>query len=249
MCAVHYCSDEELEYARWRARIEPNQPLRFDDFYRVAHLPLVAPEHPAVLAQLAHLDYRHGRCDKPRFSLVLPIDAGELQRSTSFRALECELRSRSFADKIAWDLIAQRTEKLHVTLAGGLPEAGVEACAAVVKSLLERRGPLRYRLGGPFCGTRNCGRIYFATYPEQVEGGDSFALLQDAVGAPRTGLYLLGYYNLRDELTAAEAAELRAFLDRWRTAELAELTSSSLLVIATYDDLALDSRIVARIDA
>jgi len=69
------------------------------------------------------------------------------------------------------------------------------------------------------------------------------------VSAPRTGLYLLGYYNLRDELTPAEAAELQAFLDRWRVAELAELAATSLLILATHDDLALDSRVVARIDA
>ena len=249
MRAAHYCTDEKLEYARCRARIDPSQPFRFDDAYRVAHLPLVAPEHPAALDGLVQLDYRRGRYDKPRFSLVLPVDAAELQNSTSFRALERELRCCGFAAKIAWDLIDQRSEKLHVTLAGGLPEASIEACAAAVRSFLERTGPLRYRLGGPFCGTKNCGRIYFTTYPEQIEAGDSFALLQEVVSAPRTGLYLLGYYNLRDELTPAEAAELQAFLDRWRVAELAELAATSLLILATHDDLALDSRVVARIDS
>jgi len=249
MRAAHYCTDEELEYARCRARIEPDQPFRFDDFYRVAHLPLIAPERPAALEQLVQFDYRRGRYDIPRYSLVLPVDAGELQSSTSFRALEDELRTYGFAAKIAWDLVGQRTGKLHVTLAGGLPEAGIEACAADVRSFLERHGPLRYRLGGPFCGTKNRGRIYFTTYPEQIDGDDSFALLQEVVRVPRTGLYLLGYYNLRDELTPAEAAELQAFLDRWRVAELAELAATSLLILATHDDLALDSRVVARIDA
>jgi hypothetical protein len=248
MRAAHYCTDEELEYARCRARLEPDQPLRFDDSYRVAHLPLIAPEHPLVIDQLRPLDYRRGRYHEPRFSLVLPVAAGELQASTSFRALERELRSCAFAAKIAWELVERRSEKLHVTLVGGLPEAGLEACAAAVKSFLERRGPLRYRLGGPFCGSKNRGRIYFTAYPEQIEGADSFALLQQVVHAPRTGLYLLGYYNFVDELTPAEASGLHAFLERWRSAELAELTAPSLLILATHDDLALESRVLARIE-
>jgi hypothetical protein len=249
MRAAHYCTDEELEYVRCRARIDPSQPLRFDDSYRVAHLPLVAPDHPAAIEQLVQFDYRRGRYDKPRFSLVLPVGAAELRSSTSFQALERELRCSGFAAKIAWDLVEQRSEKLHVTLAGGLPEAGLEASVAAVQRFLERHGPLRYRLGGPFCGTKNCGRIYFTSYPEQIEEGDSFALLQQVVSAPRTGLYLLGYYNLLDELTPLEAAELQAFLERWRSAEVAELTASSLLILATHDDLALDSHVVARIDS
>jgi hypothetical protein len=247
MRAAHYCTDEELAYGRYRACFEPNQPLRFDEAYRVAHLPLVAPEHPAALAH--SLDYHGGRYAQPRFSLVLPVEAAELHGSTSFRALEAELRSRGFAAKIAWDIVDRRAEKLHVTLAGGLPEAELEGYARVLKSFLARHSPLRYRLGGPFCGSKNRGRIYFTTYPEQLEEGDAFALLQELVNAPRTGLYLLGYYNLRDELTPAEAAELQEFLDRWRSAELAEVTATSLLILATHDDLALDSRVVARLEA
>lgn len=249
MRAAHYCTDEELDYARCRALIDPGQPFRFDDSYRVAHLPLVAPDHPAAIDERVQLDYRRGRYDKPRFSLVLPVPAAELQSSTSFQALERELRGCRFAAKIAWDLVERRSGKLHVTVAGGLPEAGLEASAAAVQRFCERRGPLRYRLGGPFCGTKNCGRIYFTTYPEQLEEGDSFALLQQVVNAPRTGLYLLGYYNLIDELTPLEAAQLHAFLERWRSAEVAELTASSLLILATHDDLALDSHVVARIES
>jgi hypothetical protein len=133
----------------------------------------------------------------------------------------------------------------------GAPLCFDEACRLahlplVVTRVLESHGPLRYRLGGPFCGVKNHGRIYFATYPEQVGEDDAFALLQDAVRSPRTALYLLGYYNLCHELTPAQAADLSDFLQRWADATVAELTLISAVVIASHDDLALDSHVVAR---
>lgn len=244
-----YCTDEELDYARSGARIDPNEPYCFDESYRVAHLPLVAPEHPAVIDRPAQLDYERGRYARPRFSLVLPVDAADLQRSASFRALESDLRAQMFSRKIAWDMLALRAAKLHVTLAGALPEAGLDACASAASRFLERWGPLSFRLGGPFCGTRNRGRIYFKVYPERLDDADAFGLLQELVQVPRKALYLLGYYNLREELSAAEAAELHAFLERRGSAELAELSAASLLLLGTHDDLALDSRVVARFPA
>jgi hypothetical protein len=60
-------------------------------------------------------------------------------------------------------------------------------------------------------------------------------------------LYVLGYYNLIDELTASEAAGLSAFLDRWGDATLAELELASLVILAHHDDLALDSHAALRI--
>lgn len=78
------CQDEALGYGRSRTRFLPGEGLRLDEAYRLAHLPLVAPAHPDVIADGAI--YRMGRHDR-LCALVLPIDPDALERSESFRAL------------------------------------------------------------------------------------------------------------------------------------------------------------------
>jgi hypothetical protein len=243
----HYCSDDQLAYQRSRQRLDKGRPLAFDDSYRLAHLPLVAPDHPAVIASAPPLDYQNGSYAVARYSLIVPVDAALLAAAPAFRALEHDLRARSFAPKIAWALLERRAPKLHITLVGGVREAELDECAAAVAPVLRRVGPLRYRLGGPFLGTKNVGRLYFTAYPERVDGDDVFGALQAAAGAARTQLYLLGHYNLNDELSGEEAADLADFLARWEGATLAELSCPALALIATHDDLALDSRVITRI--
>jgi hypothetical protein len=244
-----YAGDEELAYARLRWRHTPGTPFRFDEAYRVAHLPLVAPEHAAAIHAAPGRHYRSGRYDEARYSLVVPIDAAALAASTTLQDVERDLARRSFAAKIAWALLPRRASKLHVTLAGNLEPAALARHADSVRRALAEPLPLRYRLGGPFCGEKNHGRIYFTAHPERVDGGDAFARLQASVGAATTGLYVLGYYNLLDELTPPEAAELGDFLERWRDASVAELEATSLVILAHHDDLALDSHAAARIPA
>lgn len=236
-----YCDELSLAYAGSRWRPEPGAGLSFDESYRVAHLPLVAPEHPRALAAVPHLDYERGRYAAARHSLIVPVDAGALGSSAVFQTLERELRHSSCGAKVAWSMLERRASKLHVTLAGGLQKEDVLERARAVARLLDSMAPVRYRVGGPFCGTKNRGRIYFAIYPELVDGEDSFARLQDAAGVARTYRYLLGYYNLAAELEPSEAAELGAWLDRHRGITCAELAIERLSFISTHDDLALDS--------
>ena len=58
---------------------------------------------------------------------------------------------------------------------------------------------------------------------------------------------MIGYYNLTDELTGDESADLAAFLATWTDATLAELSAPSLTILATHDDLALESEVLANI--
>jgi hypothetical protein len=244
-----YCAPESLAYAAasWKRRV--SAPLLFDETYRVAQLALVAPQHPAVLSHLPSLDYESGRYRRTRYSLILPIGRDVLEQAPVFQALERDLSLQTFASKVAWELLERRAARLHVTLAGGLEKSALEGLALTVSGLLRTLGPLHYRLGGPFVGSKNQGRIYFTAYPEQGPQGNVFSVLQRSIGCPETRLYLLGYYNLRDELTASEAAELHAFLMRWADVTVAELVAPSLVILGTQDDLALDSEIVAHVSA
>jgi hypothetical protein len=110
-------------------------------------------------------------------------------------------------------------------------------------------GPLSLRLGGPFAGNKNLGRLYFPVYPQRVNGGDAFGFIQDAAGARRTRFYSVGYYNLVEELDAAETAALGRLIDHWGARTVAELAVASFVVHATNDDLALSGRPVITIDA
>jgi hypothetical protein len=246
---LQFCDDAMLNYASLRRVFRPGDTLDFDPAYRLAHLPLVAPHHPASIRAVPGQDYRDGTYVKPRYSLVAPVRSRDLIASPAFQALEAELRAASFAPKIAWDLGERRAAKLHATVVNGLPEANAEACAAAVTRALARLGPLSFRLGGPFVGNRNLGRIYFPVYPQAIDGDDSFGLIQDAAGSARTRFYVVGYYNLIDELGPAETADLAQILERWGPATILATELSSLVVHATNDDLALSGRPVITIGA
>ena len=47
------CDDQELDYLASRTRFEQGRGLALYDSYRLAHLPLVAPDHPGVIARRA----------------------------------------------------------------------------------------------------------------------------------------------------------------------------------------------------
>ena len=109
---------------RGRSASAPNalhlgERLILDEAYRLAHLPLVAPDHPSVIRTREGSSYVMGRHDRV-FSLVLPISGDLLHRSPAYGALNEALRASPFSHKIAWDLLDRRKDKLHATICGSL---------------------------------------------------------------------------------------------------------------------------------
>lgn len=201
------------------------------------------------MSQVEGRDYLNGRYEKARHALVIPIAADVFQQSEAFQVLDHTMRSARFAPKIAWDLCERRRWRLHATLASGFAEADLDRVIASVQRALEVTDPVSICLKGPFIGDRNFGRIYFPVYPQQIDGRDAFALVQEGVGSSPTRLYVVGYYHMCVELDAAETAELAELIDRWRDRVIATATISALEMYATNDDLALSARVYATISA
>lgn len=245
--AALFCNDEMLAYDGSRRAFLPGEALTFDEAYRLAHLPLVAPGHPEAIARKEGTDYASGRYAAPRYSLVAPIDARALETSVEFRRFEQELRSHGFSDKIEWRLNLERAPKLHATIVNGLAEEDAAACATNVAEALAPFGRISVRIGGPFLGRINTGRIYLPVYPECRNGADVFSLIQAACGARQTRFYVVGYYHLHSALTAGETSELAGLVARWRRSTLAVLPVRALAIQATNDDLALSARSIIQI--
>ena len=165
---TEFCTEGELGYERSRTRFIPGEELAFDEAYRLAHLPLVAPHHPGVIPARNGAYYDRGR--HPRvFSLVLPVPWRLLSESPAYRDLDRELRAASFAPKIAWELAGQRRDRLHATLCGSLA-VGQEQPPVITgrqRRELARLGPIRVELRGLFSGNVNIGRLYLRAYPER----------------------------------------------------------------------------------
>lgn len=244
---TEYCDDTMMAYEAARRVFRPGEALTFDAAYRLAHLPLVAPGHADAIARKDGTDYLNGKYAAPRHSLVLPVDATELGRSDAFRLFEKELRAFSFSDKIQWTLSQERASKLHATIVNGLAEPEFARCADQVAKALAPLGKLSVRIGGPFLGQFNTGRMYLPVYPECRDGEDIFALIQGACGARVTRFYVVGYYHFASPLAAAETNELAGLVERWRHRTVAHLPVKSLAIQSTNDDLALSARIVATI--
>ena len=231
-----------LNYASSRRVFKPGDTLAFDESYRLAHLPLVAPGHPAAIREAAGQDYRDGTYVEPRWSLVAPVSSDSLTATAAFRAMEREMRAASFSSKIAWDLCARRASKLHATVVHGRSGNTIDACVRAAANILGTTMSVAIRLGGPFVGTKNTGRIYLPVYPQMIGGEDSFGLIQDSAGTARTRFYGVGYYHLTDPLDAAETADLARLIERWSSTALAELALTSFTIHETNDDLALSGR-------
>lgn len=244
---MKFCDDTVMAYDASRRILGPGEALTFDDAYRLAHLPLVAPGHPEIIAGKDGTDYRYGRYDTPRHSLVVPVDAEALGRAGEFQAFEAELRSFSFSDKIAWQLGRERAGKLHATIVGGLSEPDIARCVEAAAATLAPLGALSLRIGGAFLGRINTGRIYLPVYPCCHDGEDVFGLVQQACGARLSCFYVVGMYHFTAALTVAETADLAELVERWQRVFLAELPVTSLAVMATNDDLALSGQVVATI--
>src|SRR5918997_3282245 len=99
-----FCQDSELGYERSRTQFQSGEGLALDETYRLAHLPLVAPDHPRVIRAREGSSYVMGRHERV-FSLVLPISGDLLFGSPAYGELDAAMRASPFADKISWDLL------------------------------------------------------------------------------------------------------------------------------------------------
>lgn len=242
-----YAPDSDLAYCRIRRTFAAGDVLVLDKPYRRAHLPLVNPAHPDVIAAAPNAGYHLGRYLEPRRSLVLPVAAEALESSRVFRALDGSVRNSSFAGKIAWAVMAQRRDRLHATLSAGLSAADVAPVVEKASIRFRTLGPMKVRIGGPLIGNKNTERVYFPVYPETRGGENSFHLIQDSVAKPRTDLYLMGYYNFTDHLNAEEVLSLKEILAGFAGRTILELTDPRLWLLETNDDLSLSARVVATI--
>ncbi|GJD63897.1 hypothetical protein [Methylobacterium frigidaeris] len=243
-----FCPDDALAYRRSRTRFVPGEGLILDETYRLAHLPLVAPDHPGVIPSKEGRSYARGR--HPRVvSLVLPVPHARLAAAPAYAALERELRAAPFAHKIAWDIAARRRDRLHATLCGSLaigpdaePTPTLEQRAA-----LATLGPVAVELRGLFSGTVNVGRLYLRVYPEFRDGADRLAEIQRIMGRPPSGLYVVGLHALTDDLDPAEAASLADLIERWWNRPMLHLSLDALWLLWATDDQVLDGGVLERV--
>jgi hypothetical protein len=242
MESFELCRDDELGYARSRTRFAAGAGLKLDENYRFAHLPLVAPAHPDIIAARTGTrpgaTYAMGRHDRT-YSLVLPVPGEALARSAAYLDLESELRAAPFARKVAWDVLPRRQAKLHATICGGLGER--PALSRDDRRALAGIGPVGVELRGLFSGNINVGRLYLRAYPERRAGANVFQQIQRALGRNETDLYVVGLYNLTDHLDGKEAKALSALLDRWWDRPILRFRADSLWLLGASDDLVLDS--------
>jgi len=240
MSDAAFCGDSELGYLRSRTAFPPGASLILDEPYRLAHLPLVAPAHPGVIAHKEGSFYESGQ-HPGVFSLVLPIAEDALAASEPFMRLDHEMRRAPFAHKIAWDILPRRSDRLHATLCGTLSTGKIPVIDAGIREALSRIGPFQVELRGLFSGNVNLGRLYLRAYPERRGGGNPIHAIQAAFGRPPGDLYLVGLYNLTDDLDAAETTALAGLIERWWDVPLLRFEATGLWVLGACDDLVLDA--------
>jgi hypothetical protein len=236
-------SDDDLGYERSRTAFTPGQVLELDENYRLAHLPFVAPAHPGVIPRVVGKGYEMGR-HAEAFSLVLPINPDALEASPAYGELVADIQAQGFASKIAWDIATRRRKRLHATLCGGWARSNLPETE---RNILTQQKNFGVELRGLFSGNINLGRLYLKLYPEERGGENCIGKLQQALGQRETGLYVVGLFNLVDDLDALETAELAALIDRWWDRPLLRFEARELWLLGARDDLVLDSRIVERI--
>jgi hypothetical protein len=234
-----FCADKDLRYAASRHRFVPDQGFALGEDYRLAHLPLIDPAHPRNIASVPGKDYVLGRYAVPRYALAAHVATEILDASPAFRALNAALKASPAGAKIAWATGEKRRDVLHATIAGPVDAATADSYFDAARDWQARTGGAAARLGGPFVGDRNHGRIYLPVYPEARGGIDMFADLQRAVGARVSGFYAIGVWHFADDLDAREAAHLSAWLDEWGSAEVAIVARAKLGILATTDDQAI----------
>lgn len=235
-----FCEDGELGYRR--SLTDFTNPLTLDESYRLAHLPLVAPKHPGVIARREGKFYEMGR-HPAVYSLILPLEDGALRASPAFLALEAELKAAPFAGKVAWDILPRRQDKLHATVCGSLSLAEPPVIAEETRNALRKIEPFAVELRGLFSGNVNRGRLYLPVYPEKRAGRNMLQEVQAAFGRTPGDLWLVGLYNLTDDLDAKETATLADIISRWWNRSLLSLAVTAFQVMGASDDLVLDAHV------
>ncbi|BCB19613.1 2'-5' RNA ligase family protein [Bosea sp. ANAM02] len=238
--SISFCEDDELGYRR--SLTDFTSPLTLDESYRLAHLPLVAPAHPGVVARREGKFYEMGR-HPAVYSLVLPVADTALRSSHAFLALEAELKATPFAGKIAWDILPKRQDRLHATVCGSLSLAEPPTISGETRKALRKIEPFTVELRGIFSGNVNRGRLYLPVYPEKRVGRNMLQEVQAAFGRAPGDLWLIGLYNLTDDLDANETAALAEIVARWWSKPLLRLTVTELQVMGASDDLVLDAHV------
>ena len=239
---IVFCPDAELGYERSRTRFDTGEGLALDETYRLAHLPLVAPGHPRVIESREGTSYVMGRHERV-FSLVLPVLSDLLNQSPAYRDLDAAMRASPFAGKIAWDLLDRRRDKLHATICGSLSTGTPPVLDPDKRRALTELGPITVELRGLFSGNVNRGRLYLRAYPESRNGENVFRRIQRSLGCRETDLYVVGLYNMTDDLDAAETAALAALIHRWWDRPILRFEVDRLWLLGASDDLVLDSAI------
>ena len=239
---IVFCPDAELGYERSRTRFDTGEGLALDETYRLAHLPLVAPDHPRVIETREGSSYVMGRHERV-FSLVLPVHSDLLNQSPAYRDLDAAMRASPFAGKIAWDLLDRRRDKLHATICGSLSTGTPPALDQDKRRALTELGPITVELRGLFSGNVNRGRLYLRAYPECRNGENVFRRIQRSLGCRETDLYVVGLYNMTDDLDPDETAALASLIDRWWDRTILQFDIDHLWLMGACDDLVLDSTI------
>ena len=237
-----FSEDDALGYRRSATRFTPGAPFAMDESYRLAHLPLVAPDHPRVIVRRADRpDYDRGR--HPRVdSLVLPVPGDALFAAPAWRALQNELRAAPFATKLAWDMVERRRDVLHATVC-----RSVALDRAALVDTLRALDPFKVELRGLFSGNVNHGRLYLKVHPERRAGVDMLQHVQCACGAEISDLWVVGVHNLVDDLDAAESAALAALIARWWDRVILPLDVHELWMLGAVDDLVLEAPTIERL--
>ncbi|AOO82561.1 hypothetical protein [Bosea vaviloviae] len=164
-----------------------------------------------------------------------------MRGSAAFLALEAEIKAAPFAAKIAWDILPRRKDRLHATVCGSLGTGAEPTIADETRRALRAIPPFAVELRGLFSGNVNRGRLYLAAYPEKRDGMNMLQAVQQAFGRSPGDLWLVGLYNLTDDLDAGETAALADIVMRWRDRPLLRLEATAFEILAACDDLVLDS--------
>ncbi len=241
-----FCNDSQLLYNDYETEFINGEGLLFDESYRLAHLPLVAPNHPRVIQTKSGTNYNAGT-HEPVYSIVIPIYTEQLHSSAEFLKLYKELRASKISHKISWETFSERKSKLHATICGAISTEDPPAIEDKVFTKLREIGPVSFRIRGLFSGNINIGRLYLKVYPEQRAGTNMFHVLQQIFGTPITHLYVVGLFNFIDELDHEEARELEMLLNVWRDIEFLEMEIEELWILKSRDDLVLNGNVVQTI--
>lgn len=236
---ITFCSDNQLLYNDYQTEFTEGQGLAFDESYRLAHLPLVAPGHPRVIRIKPGTNYNDG-LHEPVFSIAIPIYEKQLSASQEFIKLCSELKASRFSHKLSWNTFSQRKNKLHATICGAISTESPPIFEDHQYQRLRETGPVSIKIRGLFSGNINIGRLYLKLYPELRHGQNMCHVLQQIFDSPSTDLYVIGLFNFIDELDLEETIELQKLLAVWRDVEFLQMELKELWMLRSRDDLVLN---------